>query len=574
MGIPLYFRKIIQDYPEIVIKVLDLKELNATKISLYLDFNCLIHPCSQKVIKDLAGKQEISKERIEKKIRNEIVSYLKIVCAKFYDESQKKNMLSKLVISIDGVAPQAKMVQQRSRRFRSVLQKDKLTEVDKMFSKTDINRYLWDSNAITPGTQFMYELSQHLKKTLDTDTELKVIPERTLLDASYPGEGEHKILQHLRNKKEDEEEVSILYGLDADLIMLTMASEYKKIYLLREAVHFGKVNLDNREFLFLDIPQFKKYLCNTIKMCIDEEYLGNIEDSLLIKDYIFLCFMVGNDFLPRMPSLNIRNNAIDTLLDIYRDILCSRQEYLVYGTEINIGFLKAFFEKLKGEEEARLRYMHSSYYKKRYYEKPGLTDYQLALDALEKEPLLNMEQDKIRPNEENWKARFYYRLFHLKDTDKNKTPVQDICKLYLSGLAWTSAYYFDKCVSWRWAYYYNHVPCLDELIETLDTMDSLNPADIFSEETKPVKPFQQLLCVLPPQSSILLPPKSYQNLMIKWESPIIQYYPSKVTLENYLGYYAHYCEPHLPHLYVNDILIATEDVELTEMEKKYNKLIL
>ena len=141
----------------------------------------------------------------------------------------------------------------------------------------------------------------------------------------------------------------------------------------------------------------------------------------------------------------------------------------------------------------------------------------------------------------------------------------------MQGLSWTTAYYFKGCVSWKWAYYYNYAPCLKDIIETLDTMTTLNASEIFAIKTTPIQPFQQLLSVLPPQSSSLLPP-DYAKLMHTFESPIIEYYPIEVKLENYLGYYYHYCEPHLPCLYIEDILNATEHIKLSKKEQQLNEL--
>ena len=185
------------------------------------------------------------------------------------------------------------------------------------------------------------------------------------------------------------------------------------------------------------------------------------------------------------------------------------------------------------------------------------------------QPIIMKEPDKIMPNEEGWEARYYYQLFKLKNVDKDKIPIQNICRLYLQGLSWTTAYYFKGCVSWKWAYYFNHAPCLNELIETLDTMTTLNPNEIFNEPTLPLKPFQQLLSVLPPQSKHLLPPK-YSELMTDEDSPILYYYPTSVSLENYLAYYFHYCEPRLPILYVDEIIDATKMIPLTKKEKDLN----
>lgn len=570
MGIPLYFQRIVHEYPELILKSLSHKY---KKVNLYLDYNCLIHPCCHRVIKQVREKNlKIPKEKLEGMFQYEISQYTKKLCELFKTNGIELNTL---YISIDGVAPQAKMVQQRSRRFRSVIYKNEVRKIDEMFNKpADKNE--WDTNAITPGTEFMYDLSNYLQGLLKTDAYYKTIPTRILSDASIPGEGEHKILEYLRNNKEtlekteeDTDTATIIYGLDADLIMLSMASKYTDIYLLRESVHFGQVQDDS--FCYLDIPTFKSYLFETITENIEEEFKENLDIDLLVQDYIFLCFFVGNDFLPNLPSLHIKQDGIDYILDIYKDLLCMREEYLICDNEINISFLKSLFMKLKIEEGRKLEDRHRAFYRRRFTRDTRLGRYEQAIKALDMQPIIMKEPDKIMPNEEDWEKRYYYQLFKLRNVDKDKEPVQNICRLYLQGLAWTTAYYFKGCVSWKWAYYFNHAPCLNELIETLDTMTTLNPDDIFSEDTQPIRPFQQLLSVLPPQSKELLPPK-YRDLMTNNESPILHYYPVRISLENYLAYYFHYCEPRLPILYVDEIIDATEMIPLNKKEKELNNI--
>lgn len=66
-------------------------------------------------------------------------------------------------MAIDGVAPRAKMNQQRGRRFRSAkdAEKSEVKAKEKGEILPDQDRF--DSNCITPGTVFMAKLHEQLK---------------------------------------------------------------------------------------------------------------------------------------------------------------------------------------------------------------------------------------------------------------------------------------------------------------------------------------------------------------------------------------------------------------------------
>ena len=164
-----------------------------------------------------------------------------------------------LYMAIDGVAPRAKMNQQRTRRFKSAIEaaeNDEIVEqlraefasrgkpVPPQFS-TD--RVRFDSNCITPGTPFMEKVALSLRyfiaRKLNEDVGwrgVKVI----LTDSNVPGEGEHKIMEFIRHqraqKNYDPNTSHVVYGLDADLIMLGLATheahfrvkKQKKNYLM------------------------------------------------------------------------------------------------------------------------------------------------------------------------------------------------------------------------------------------------------------------------------------------------------------------------------------------------------
>jgi 5'-3' exonuclease len=89
------------------------------------------------------------------------------------------------------------------------------------------------------------------------------------------------------------------------------------------------------------------------------------------------------------------------------------------------------------------------------------------------------------------------------------------------GLKWVTMYYFDKCPSWDWYFPYDIPPLLSDILKYIDDI-KINK--IIFNEGKPLKPFVQLLCVLPPQSNYLLP-SSLKKLMTNPNSSLSHIYP-------------------------------------------------
>jgi 5'-3' exoribonuclease 1 len=230
-GIPKFFRSMSERYPLIsqLIEENKIPEFD----NLYLDMNGIIHNCSHPNDDDASFRQS------EAALFLAIFAYIEHLFSII-----KPNKL--FFMAIDGVAPRAKMNQQRSRRFRTAKEAKEIR--DKALRKGEIlpEDDAFDSNAITPGTPFMARLSMQLKyfvaKKITEDATWRGV-EVVLSGHEVPGEGEHKIMEYIRLAKAqpgyNPNVRHCLYGLDADLIMLGLVSHDPHFCLLREEVQFG-----------------------------------------------------------------------------------------------------------------------------------------------------------------------------------------------------------------------------------------------------------------------------------------------------------------------------------------------
>ena len=158
-----------------------------------------------------------------------------------------------------------------------------------------------------------------------------------------------------------------VYGLDADLIHLALASHEPHFYILREVVFAPKPDrrrgpdgfdaaaaaagmpggvrgeqvkpdpkddkkkpdVAKKPYQFLKINTLREYLQLEFKdLILPFQYDG----ERVIDDFIFMCFFVGNDFLPHMPTLDIREQGIELMLHVYREQLAQLGGYLSSGT--------------------------------------------------------------------------------------------------------------------------------------------------------------------------------------------------------------------------------------------------
>lgn len=190
--------------------------------NLYFDANCLFHPKCFDILKLHSGITDIDK--LEELMIKRIIKYIQYIID-FVKPSDK------IFIAVDGVAPIAKINQQRKRRYKSVIDKEYQDNLNKKYNINKNN--VWSNIVITPGTKFMIKLDKELEKFKQNNTKI--------IYSSYKecGEGEHKIIRYIKNSKLNNTSRHVIYGLDADLIFLAMSASSKEneIFLLRELQH-------------------------------------------------------------------------------------------------------------------------------------------------------------------------------------------------------------------------------------------------------------------------------------------------------------------------------------------------
>ena len=181
MGVPGFFAWLLkQDKQNKILK----RNLKSRPHTLFFDANCLFHPQCFKILKSFPFESSVDK--LETMMMERIINYIKFII-------DYVNPQDLVYIAVDGVAPLAKINQQRKRRYKSV---EENTIKNNIYKKYDIpNNTNWSNIVITPGTDFMKKLDKVIKQYINDNKNIKIIY------SSYEerGEGEHKILQYLKN---------------------------------------------------------------------------------------------------------------------------------------------------------------------------------------------------------------------------------------------------------------------------------------------------------------------------------------------------------------------------------------
>ena len=475
--------------------------------SLFIDCNGIFHKGKAEVYKLSRDRNDdyIYPDEEREKISKMDPKKLEKIHIKFIiDEFEKVLKLFKpsstLILAPDGMAPVAKMQQQKERRY------GKNEEEDKLFM----------GSSISPGTEFMINLDSAIKKWLSEENEN--FPEKVIYSSHLcAGEGEHKIFDFIRNRDiETARGNHVIYGADGDLFIISLLSPLRNIYLFDE---------NNKEYFTINKLKFLIAKEMNYNETIKKERDFNFEKQL-IRDFCFLTFIVGNDFMRKLPNLYDTNTSLKILIDVYKK---NGKDLTSYKNKIIWRNLLSFLKILNDYKYRGMSlYQLSAFGDVRGWEPyPEIVESFKVFDEekeeikeIKKSTLLNPKNTFVLDKQILAKL-WYNKQFKPRNPELrekyedmkycNKKDVFNMCKYYFKTLQW-SFYYYNlggSKINQEFYYPYFFTPLLESLTYYLEYNISINnyefDKNIYSTRPSDLTPVHQLMLILPLWNKSLIP---------------------------------------------------------------------
>ena len=463
-----------------------------------IDVNSLIHNNAQKQMK-LAQERLVGMTITQGTIYQMRYEIFRGVFQDIIGLSRTIRSKTTLIVAVDGVAPQAKILQQRSRRYKSATER-KPTQI-------------FDTNSITPGTDFMRELDAFIKGEFERIIKLDSEPGQTrdpyaealpphIIYSSHmnPGEGEHKISDQLRTMTAQGRKV-VVHGMDSDLMMIylmQLENGWENIYMFRE----NDVNYGVKDIIDL----------NLFSRIIREMYKGV---SSPVDDFVTIMFLLGNDFLPHFAVFERVDDAITTLIGGYTEFLTTNPGLgITTGSNIHWENFQKFLQFITDR--------YNNFLLKRWAEiGPGGQGNFRSLIAekciAQTTQILGTQIQCIREFDvSRFNKEWYVYAFSPKTgvgrIEPTPEDIKEMVDKYLEGIVWVYGYYKNGAenVNVGWYYPYPYTPLFSDLssiiqeafTEGVGTPWEVNPLHFHSDF---LSPLEQIVQVLPPASLTSVP---------------------------------------------------------------------
>jgi 5'-3' exonuclease len=487
MGIPSYYRQLIQSVPGLLEKLTQYNSLRWCH-HLWIDFNCIIYHCIHRPGMPTMAECAGGKDEYEERLLDEVITYLNYII----DIARPKESI---YIAVDGVVPAAKRRQQRMRRW-----------------VTEIDGSAWNKNAITPGTEFMNRLADKLDIFIAKREFLHPKVHWRVSGPNEPGEGEHKIMKQLRLLPSVDYKVHFIYGLDADLILLTIlhCAVYhptESFFLYREelgkdnqVVYNNAVDADNSQkdesLIIFSIELLMKHIAQRRASVLDmkETWMA------WMIDYVFIMSLLGNDFVPSYITASFKDDGHGLIMRLLTG-LWDKGLRLVVDAPVAPKYLQEgwqwIFTRLTGKDGAMET--DEVRFKKLVAKKEAMLEKRRSgMCALVEKRMMTIDSELLP----DWKDRVYKEFSGIRGSASLIRKA--ITEMYCTAMQWILAYYFGEEVDTDWYYSAWLTPFAEDLAGT-SPGQPMKPGALTASRAPQMKPTEQeLLALVLPKRDLTL----------------------------------------------------------------------
>lgn len=347
MGIPRFLKDIIRPLNVRLNRRLirPIEDIQGQQLGvLAIDMNSLLHEQAQYIYKygEYEGDSTVVQDMTPEELFQQYIQRVYEVVMEIHDRLPSDI----LVLSYDGVANLGKLNQQKTRRYRAIYNEkrpdvgvdtNETEDTEDVEDEVQATDAVFNSNALTPGTNFMIDLTTALRtRFVDAFSNLQTV--LVYADTRGHGEGEQKILNtpYGLYGLMDYNKRHVVYGSDGDLILMTLAKEVPDILVYRPDV--GAI----------DIGLMRRHV---------------IEQGYTVDDYIFLCMLLGNDFVPATPLMEDASFSLNRLQRAYMNMSKSSPTNVPYRLidastkKLNVDRFMDLLNRLLADEVDSILYM-------------------------------------------------------------------------------------------------------------------------------------------------------------------------------------------------------------------------
>lgn len=141
------------------------------------------------------------------------------------------------------------------------------------------------------------------------------------------------------------------------------------------------------------------------------------EAMRVVDDFVFMCMLVGNDFVPHIPHLDIAEGALNLMFRSYKELLPTWGGYLTDLHRLHPDRLETFFQVI-AEPEAH------------FFSQKSLDEHDPLYDG------------------PTYHAHYYKKKLDIDIADER--ALRALILNFIEGLHWVLQYYHNGCPSWNW----------------------------------------------------------------------------------------------------------------------------